>query len=119
MVRIISAITQIGWVKSPFPFNRGYWGAFGHVSIDGTFSALITPIANASNLLGYEVDYTAQYVIEDTYRWCPDGICKETPIPGYPGANIPHTWALSLDGTNSTRAYDFTITWQGIRHGLL
>lgn len=93
----------------PRPYDSGYWGAFGHVTIDGTFWASVK-FGNTGYGLGYLIDYRATYEIDDTYEWFAN---KATPIPilGSVGAQIPHAWAISLADDGRAAYYDFKITW--------
>ncbi len=88
--------------------SRGFWAAFGHVVIDGTFSAE----GKYSCRLGrYLVNYSARYLIKDHYGWYP-GV--STPFPfGHGGSTvwIPHEWELSLVQDGRAAEYDYTISW--------
>jgi len=94
----------------PRPYNTGFWAAFGHVSLNGRFSALGYYSCKAN---GYLIDYSANYNIEDYYDWFPG---KKTPFD-FPFVAktvwIPHEWELSLVNSNPPHAdkYNFTISW--------
>ncbi|RLC61624.1 MAG: hypothetical protein DRI48_10530, partial [Chloroflexi bacterium] len=94
----------------PRPYDRGWWAAFGHVEINGMFSAKGRPSCHPE---GYVIRYRADYHIEDNYWWF-EG--KRTPF-NFPGTTatvwIPHEWQLSLVHATPPRAqfYHFTISW--------
>ena len=96
--------------QQPRPYDRGFWAAFGHVSVDGTLSAKGRRSCYPE---GYVVRYRADYHIEDNYLWF-EG--KKTPFD-FPGTDarvwIPHEWELSLVRAAPPRAqfYHFTISW--------
>jgi hypothetical protein len=96
--------------KEPRPYNTGFWAAFGHVTIDGLFSAEVRHNCTSA---GYFVEYIADYRIGDRYAWFET---KQTPFI-FPFASgtvwIPHEWELSLVHATPPRAqmYDFSITW--------
>jgi len=95
----------------PRPHSESWWAAFGHVTIDGTFSA---EVKFSCTLDGYLTNYKADYHISDMYTWFED---KNTPLPlpGIPkdAARVPHLWAISLTRSNPRMAQDFeyTIDW--------
>ncbi|MBN1873493.1 MAG: hypothetical protein JXA33_04620, partial [Anaerolineae bacterium] len=106
----------------PRPWDFGWFGAIGHVYVDGTFSANGHRACNSDK--GYILEYQADYSIADTYEWF---LGKATPMP-FPGVHpapgttcsdangpacIPHEWAISLMEAVPRRAaqYDFTISW--------
>jgi RHS repeat-associated protein len=92
----------------PRPYNAGLWGAFGHFSINGSFSA--TGRFSCS-LGGYIVNYTANYTIDDRYEWF-RGKMTPLPLPGATGkVEVPHDWAVSLRETNRAHEYDYSINW--------
>jgi hypothetical protein len=90
----------------PRAHDEGWWAAFAHVTIDGTFSATGACVRN-----GYVVNYRARYRIEDNYAWFPN---KFTPLP-LPGRTgdvlVPHEWALSLIAAGRAKSFDFTVQW--------
>lgn len=89
--------------------DRGYWAAFGHVTIDGSFSA--NGYFHCSSQR-YLVTYTANYNIEDRYEWFQG---KKTPFPfGIGGENVevPHEWELSLVNTHRAKMFDFSVSWR-------
>jgi RHS repeat-associated protein len=95
--------------------NQGYWAAFGHVTIDGEFSANGYFSCRQG---GYLVSYFARYSIDDRYQWFPG---KQTPFPfGQNGGTvwIPHEWEISLITAGRAAEFDFTISW-GERERLL
>jgi RHS repeat-associated protein len=86
--------------------DRGFWAAFGHVTIDGSFAADGRRRTN-----GYIINYRAGYTIKDRYEWFRG---KWTPFDFPQGKGtvwIPHEWALSLVAQGLAREYDFTISW--------
>jgi hypothetical protein len=92
----------------PRPRSEGFWAAFGHVVIDGTFSA---EGKYSCRLDGYLIKYSANYLIEDHYGWYQD---TWTPFPfGHGGSTvwIPHEWELSLVQARRAAEYNFTISW--------
>ena len=92
----------------PRAYDRGYWAAFGHVTIDGSFSANGYYRCSDNN---YLVTYTVNYSIEDRYEWFEN---KWTPFPFGPGGNtvqIPHEWELSLVADGRAKMFDFTVSW--------
>jgi hypothetical protein len=89
--------------------NLGYWAAFGHVTIDGNFSV---KGYLSCRLNGYLINYTAQYLIKDKYKWFPG---KKTPFPFGPSGGtvwIPHEWEISLRDAGRAAEFDFTISWK-------
>lgn len=97
---------------SPRPYNTGWWGAFGHVKIDATYSN--TLVLKVSDF--YIVRTKVQYNIFDQYAWF---YGKSTPF-GPPLAasqiDIPHEWEISLvnyDNSYGPRAnmYYFNVGW--------
>ncbi len=95
----------------PRAYNPGYWAAFGHVIINGTFSA-VSEVGNASiDGTGYIIEYDAHYFINDSYKWFPEE-GKITPVP-FPGgiAWLPHEWADSLQ-PDLAKEYNFTVQWK-------
>lgn len=99
----------------PRPYSTGFWAAFGHVTINGTFLA---DVRLNCTYEGYFAEYTANYRIRDRYEWFPG---KKTPFD-FPFAPdrvwIPHEWELSLVNANPPQAhmYPFQITWSEIGH---
>jgi len=93
----------------PRPYDTGWWAAFGHVEINGTFSAKGRQSCHPE---GYVIRYWANYHIEDHYHWR-EGWQTPLPLPGTDGVQIPHEWAISLERANPPRAqeYKFTISW--------
>jgi RHS repeat-associated protein len=95
----------------PRLYSRGFWAAFGHVVIDGTFSGAIQ--ASCSYGGAFFAKYTADYQIDDNYEWFPE---MKTPF-NFPFASgtvwIPHQWELSLENATPARAakYSLTISW--------
>ncbi len=91
----------------PRPHNRGWWGAFGHVRIDATYSNINTKIEGN----GYHISVLANYFIDDNYRWTSG---KSTPF-GPPLASstisIPHDWELSLVNAGKAYMFDFEVRW--------
>jgi len=96
--------------QEPRAYDTGFWAAFGHVSVDGNFSAEGRQSCHPE---GYVIRYRADYRIEDDYCWF-EG--KKTPF-SFPGTSatvwIPHEWAISLTRSTPPRAneYKFTISW--------
>ncbi|MCC6191229.1 MAG: hypothetical protein IT318_19580 [Anaerolineales bacterium] len=88
--------------------DLGYWAAFGHVTIDGTFTA---KGHFSCNLNGYLINYSANYNIADRYQWYAGTL---TPFPfGVEGTTvwIPHEWEISLIDAGRAHEFDFTISW--------
>jgi hypothetical protein len=101
--------------KRPRPYSRGFWAAFGHVAINGTFSA---DVQLNCTYEGYFAEYMARYRIRDKYEWIP-GTLTPFPFPFAPGTVlIPHEWELSLANANPPRAhmYPFSISWTEKEH---
>jgi RHS repeat-associated protein len=94
----------------PRPYDTGYFFAFGHVIIDGEFTAQSVSLSSH-----YIIEYVANYKIQDIYQWFPG---KKGPLP-FPGTDpnnppeIPHEWAISLANASPPRAHNFeyTISW--------
>jgi RHS repeat-associated protein len=99
----------------PRPYSRGFWAAFGHVAINGTFSA---DVRQNCTYDGYFAEYTANYRIDDRYEWT-RGTETPFPFPLVPGiVRIPHEWELSLANASPPRAhmYSFSISWTETGH---
>jgi RHS repeat-associated protein len=95
--------------REPRARNPGYWAAFGHVIIDGKFSA---KGKKGCIYDGYLISYVADYQIDDRYEWFQG---KMTPFPfGMNGELvwIPHEWEISLVAASIAHEYDFTIEWR-------
>lgn len=102
----------------PRPYRRGWWGAFGHVVVDASYSN-ISVIPNADKS-GYVIKTLVNYNIDDKYEWFPEK-GMTTPLPlGYPylgsfppihGVLIPHGWEQSLVDAGRAYEFDFTVTW--------
>lgn len=97
---------------SPRPYDIGWWGAFGHVEINATYSN--TFAINFPNF--YYIRTHVKYNVSDRYAWFRG---KSTPF-GSPLASgrieIPHEWEISLvnhDNSYGRKAnmYNFTIEW--------
>lgn len=105
---------KLGIGLEPRARSTSWWAAFGHVTINGTFSA---KGMFSCALDGYVVQYDARYDISDYYQWFE---YKSTPAPfpfsgraGGLGPMVPHLWAISLRDANPARAHQYTnhITW--------
>jgi RHS repeat-associated protein len=95
--------------REPRPSDDAWWAAFGHVIIDGDFSA---QGKYSCTYQGYLTNYRADYHILDHYRWYPEDH-KATPLPLGEGLYIPHEWPKSLTLATPHRAdeFDVTIDW--------
>jgi RHS repeat-associated protein len=91
----------------PRPHDQGWWGAFGHVRIDATYSGINTQLGST----GYNISTQVDYYIDDNYRWTRG---KSTPF-GPPVASstiwIPHEWELSLVEAGKAYMFDFEVRW--------
>ncbi len=103
---------------APRAWGMGWWGAFGHIVIDGTYTNIL--IKKFFN--GYIINMNVNYNVDDTYEWFgEEGI--DTPLPlGTPNWNfgyslpvnmvkIPHEWEDSLDAAGKAREFFYSITW--------
>ena len=91
---------------SPRPHNKGWWGAFGHVEPNATYS-------NTSTLKvpgGYRIQTDVTYNIEDNYGWFEGKKTPFGPPVASPAIWIPHEWELSLVDDGAIM-FDFTVTW--------
>jgi RHS repeat-associated protein len=104
--------------SEPRPYSKGFWAAFGHVVIDGVFSANGRLRQTCD---GYFLEYEANYRIDDRYEWFEN---MQTPFD-FPGGSgtvwIPHQWEISLEQANPPRAmsYDYSISWTEKRYAFL
>jgi len=112
--RILGAGNYFPQDISPRPYARGWWGAFGHVIVDATYSNIVVQ-RNADNS-GYIIDTKVNYKVEDDYGWYPEDN-KTTPLPlgiGWSGMkfiDVPHAWEQSLADAGMAFEYPFTIAW--------
>ena len=96
----------------PRAYSKGWWGAFGHVTIDAIYSDVSTKGIDTNNyMVGARVDYK----IQDHYGWRRGWF---TPLPlgniqgfGVSSVDIPHEWAISLTEAGLASEYNFTVTW--------
>jgi len=93
--------------KSPRPASTGWWGAFGHVNIDATYSNITYDYQNN----GFDIYTKIQYQIKDKYEWFPG---KLTPFSSPVASKtiwIPHDWEYSLVTAGKATMFDFEVTW--------
>ncbi len=101
----------------PRPLDTGFWAAFGHVSIDGAFSA---QGRESCRLGGYVVSYQAEYYFSDRYHWTERKLTPfdlpariTSPRGQLVRVEIPHEWEISLTKAAPPRAqeYPMFISW--------
>ena len=93
--------------KSPRPASIGWWGAFGHVNIDATYTNTNLKYSNT----GFDITTKIKYHIEDNYGWFPG---KMTPFSSPVASKtiwIPHDWEYSLVTAGKATMFDFEINW--------
>ena len=102
--------------RTPRPDNMGWWGAFGHVEIDGDF--VNNTIVKTGT--GYTINTTVIYRVEDDYLW---GGKEGTPLPlaldpnGKPSLKwldfvaIPHEWPKSLSDLGQANEFTYYVSW--------
>jgi RHS repeat-associated protein len=103
------------------PRDIGWWGAFGHVVINATY----TNSRINSTGYGYYISTNVNYTINDNYAW---GHKRGTPLPlggfKFPpvwkldgvrkfvgSVEIPHAWEVSLVDYGWANEFDFKVTW--------
>lgn len=101
--------------------DTGWWGAFGHVNIDGDY------INNwiSKEGYGFYISTTVTYTIEDNYVWghklgtpLPLGTFNIPPLWKLDGVrkfvgsvDIPHAWEVSLRDVGWAKEFGFNVTW--------
>jgi RHS repeat-associated protein len=106
---------------SPRALDTGWWGAFGHVNIDGDY--VNSWISQEG--YGFYISTKVTYTIYDHYEWghkegtpLPIGAFNTPPLWKLDGVrkfvgmvDIPHAWEVSLRKYGWAKEFDFNVTW--------